>query len=132
MQKTKSFDKVCLKFQLPRCTKVYSSHAKNWKILKCYFFFKFWFLTPSNSQNLTALAYDTLCHGGICHGDIYHGDIRHSGESRMSGPSYFLAIEISNTLCQMIWSFAMLGNVSFVTLLHLEGACSDRVIHNFM
>ena len=65
------------------------------------------------------MAYDTLCHSGICH----------SGESRMSGPLYTVAIEISNTLCQMIWSSEMLGNVSFVTLLHIEGACSDRVIH---
>ena len=68
------------------------------------------------------VAYDTLCHGGICH----------SGESRMSGPLYTVAIEISNTLCQMIWSSATLGNVSFVTFVHIEGACSDRVIRNFI
>ena len=49
------------------------------------------------------VAYDTLCHGG----------------GRMSGPLYTVASEISNTLCQMIWSSAMLGNVSFITLLHL-------------
>ena len=55
------------------------------------------------------VAYDTLCHGGICQ----------SGESRMSGPLYTMATEISNTLCQMIWSSATLGNVSFVTLLHV-------------
>ena len=60
------------------------------------------------------VAYDTLCHGGICH----------SGESRMSGLLYTVAIEISNTLCQMIWSSTRLGNVSFVTLLHIEGICS--------
>ena len=64
------------------------------------------------------LAYDILCHGGICH----------SGESRMSGPLYTVATEISNTLCQMIRSSTTLGNVSFVTLWHIEGACSDRVI----
>ena len=52
------------------------------------------------------VVYDTLCHGGICQ----------SGESRMmSGPLYTVAIEISNTLCQMIWSFTTPGNVSFVT-----------------
>ena len=56
----------------------------------------------------------TLCHGGMCQ----------SGESRMSGPLYTVAIEISNTLCQMIWSSTMLRNVSFVTLLHVEGTCS--------
>ena len=66
------------------------------------------------------VAYDTLCHVGICH----------SGESRMSGPLYTVAIEISNTLFQMIWSSATLGNVSFVTFVHIEGACSDRVIRN--
>ena len=33
---------------------------------------------------------------------------------------------------QMIWSSATLENVSFVTLLHIEGACSDRVIRNFI
>ena len=60
------------------------------------------------------VAYDTLCHGGICQ----------SGESRMSWPLYTLAIDISNTLCQMIWSSAMLGNVSFANLLHIEGTCS--------
>ena len=54
------------------------------------------------------VAYDTLCHGGICQ----------NGESRMSGPLYTVAIEISNTLCQMIWSSPTPGNVSFVTLLH--------------
>ena len=68
------------------------------------------------------VAYDILCRGGICH----------SGESRMSGPLYTVATEISNTLCQMMWSSATLGNVSFVTLLHIEGACSDRVIRNFI
>ena len=68
------------------------------------------------------VAYDILCHGGICY----------SGESRMSGPLYTVATEISNTLCQMIWSSATVGNVSFVTLLHIEGACSDRVIRNFI
>ena len=51
------------------------------------------------------VAYDTLCHGGIYQ----------SGESRVSGPLYTVAIEISNTLCQMILSSTMLGNVSFVT-----------------
>ena len=60
------------------------------------------------------VAYDTLCHGGISQ----------SGESRMSGPLYTVAIKISNTLCQMIWSSTTLGNVSFVTLLHIEGICS--------
>ena len=54
------------------------------------------------------VACDTLCHGGICQ----------SGESRMSGALYTVAIEILNTLCQMIWSSTMLGNISFVTLLH--------------
>ena len=68
------------------------------------------------------VAYDILCHGGICH----------SGESRMSGPLYTVATEISNTFCQMIWPSAPLRNVSFATLLHIEGACSDRVIHNFI
>ena len=68
------------------------------------------------------VAYDTLCHNGVCH----------SGESRMSGPLYTVAIEISNTQCQMIWSSIMLGNVSFVTFVHIEGACSDRVIGNFI
>ena len=62
------------------------------------------------------MAYDTLCHGGICQ----------SGESRMSVPLYTVAIEISNTLCQMIWSSTTLGNVSFVTLLHIKGTCSAR------
>ena len=68
------------------------------------------------------VAYDTLCHGGICH----------SGESRMSGPLYTVAIEISNTLCQMIWSSTTLGNVSFVAFVHIEGACSDRVIRDII
>ena len=60
------------------------------------------------------VAYDTLCHGGICQ----------SGESRMSRPLYTVTNEISTTLCQMIWSSTMPGNVSFVTLLHIEGTCS--------
>ena len=60
------------------------------------------------------VAYDTLCRGGIFQ----------SGESRMNGPLYTVAIEISNTLCQMIWSSTTLRNVSFVTLLHVEGTCS--------
>ena len=63
------------------------------------------------------VAYDTLCHGGICQ----------SGESRISGPLYTVAIEISNTLCQMIWSSSTTGNVSCVTLLyieHVERTCS--------
>ena len=59
------------------------------------------------------VVYDILRHGGICH----------SGDSRMSGPLYTVATEISNTLCQMIWSSTTLGNVLFVTLLHTEGAC---------
>ena len=68
------------------------------------------------------VAYDILCHNSICH----------SGGSRMSGPLSTVATEISNTLCQMIWSSTTLGNVSFVTLLHIEGACSDIVIRNFI
>ena len=60
------------------------------------------------------VANDPLCHGGICQ----------SGESRMSEPLNTVAIEISNTLCQMIWSPTTLGNVSFVTLSHIEGTCS--------
>ena len=67
------------------------------------------------------VAYDTLCHGGICH----------SGESRMSRPVYTMVIESSNPLCQMIWSSAALGKVSFVTSLHIESACTDRLITNF-
>ena len=42
----------------------------------------------------------------------------------MSVPLYTVAIEISNTLCQMIWSSTTLGNVSSVTLLHIKGTCS--------
>ena len=62
------------------------------------------------------VAYDILCHGGICH----------SGESRMSGSLHTVTTEISNTLCQIIWSSATLGNVSFVTLLRIEGAYSGQ------
>ena len=42
----------------------------------------------------------------------------------MSGPLNTVAIKISNTLFQMIWSSTTLGNVLFVTLLHIEGICS--------
>ena len=31
----------------------------------------------------------------------------------------------------MIWSSTNLGNVSFITLLHAKGICSDKVIYNF-
>ena len=61
------------------------------------------------------VAYDPLCHGGICQ----------SGEGRMSGPLYTVAIEISNTLSNDL-VFHNAWKVSFVTvgLLHVEGTCS--------
>ena len=43
------------------------------------------------------MAYDNIYHGGICH----------SKEIRMRRFLYTVAIEISNTLCQMMWSFAI-------------------------
>ena len=61
----------------------------------------------------------------------------------MSGPLYTVATEISNTLCQMIWSFRnawksiichfiaySMEIVDTDISMHIEGACSDRVIHN--
>ena len=63
------------------------------------------------------MAYETLCHGGICH----------SGESRMTGPLYIIAItNFKQTFVKiMIWSPAMFGNVSLSLYDIIEGACSD-------
>ena len=56
-------------------------------------------------------------------------------ESRMSRPLYTVSTEISNTLCQVILSSARRGfreNVSFVTSLHVDIACSEWVIAYFI
>ena len=74
-----------------------------------------------------SLIHRKLCHSGKqWHMTLCHSDICHSGESRMARPLYTVAIDISSTLCQMIWSSAMLWHVSFVTLLHIEDACGIR------